>query len=351
MNDSRTTPRAASAIATGGTSSRDDERNTRRSFLKTAMGAGAAATLGTLTSACGADASNAAETAVPAACDTPAIDAGTPVSGPLLNVTAAGLPYRQDDPAWGPDLMWDRDLVIRADHELNGATLTQAKSLLRKFDDGNSIGNEGCLLTTLAMVLQLLTPKSPAWTPKTLNTSAQELYYYTLCGLSMQSLYADLVSEVSEGNVQQCLKEEYLAGVAGWPKTHVHTSSLVRAYRRLKPAERTHFVVMLKTGTYDDTVASHYLLLHPNDAGSPDDTDPEVLDPAKPLDESRLWRLSDSARAITQDPDIAKGWAEGGIEPTQIGGAWVFTRWSSTHDRSQLAPLIQAWATELSSTR
>jgi hypothetical protein len=324
----------------------------RRAFLKRALDVGAAATLGALTTSCGAnDPAASASVSGDEACGPTATDAGAPATGPLLDVTASGMPYRQDDPAWGSDLMWDRDLVIRAAHELNGTTLTEARALLRQFDDGNNIANEGCLLTSLAMVLQLLAPKSPAWTPKTLNASAQELYYYTRCGLSMQSLYADLVSEVSEGNVQQCLKEEYLAGVPGWPKTHVHTSSLVRAYRRLKPAERTHFVVMLKTGTYDDTVASHYLLLHPNDAGSADDSDPEVLDPAKPLDQSGVWRLSDSARAITQDPDIAQGWVDSGIEPTQIGGAWVFTRWSATHDRSQLAPLIQAWASELASAR
>jgi len=323
----------------------------RRAFLKRALDVGAAATLGALTTSCGANDAAAGSATGTEACAPSSVDAGTSATAPLLDVTAAGMPYRQDDPAWGADLMWDRDLVIRAAHELNGATLTEARGLLRQFDDGNTIANEGCLLTSLAMVLQLLAPMSPAWTPKTLNASAQELYYYTHCGLSMQSLYADLVSEVSEGNVQQCLKEEYLAGVAGWPKTHVHTSSLVRAYRRLKPAERTHFVVMLKTGTYDDTVASHYLLLHPNDAGTPDDSDPEVLDPAKPLDQSGAWRLSDSARAITQDPDIAQGWADSGIEPTQIGGAWVFTRWTNTHDRSQLAPLIQAWAAELAAAR
>ncbi len=39
---------------------------------------------------------------------------------------------------------------------------------------------------------------------------------------------------------------------------------------------------MLWTGTNDDTIASHYVLLHPGDAGSPDDDDPELLDRAMP---------------------------------------------------------------------
>ncbi len=105
---------------------------------------------------------------------------------------------------------------------------------------------------------------------------------------------------------------------------------------------------MLKTGTYDDTVASHYVLLHPNESESPDIADIEILDPAKPLDGTKQrWLLSDSARLVTTDPDIAKGWAAGSIEPTQLGGVWVFSRWSASEGRSLLAPLVRAWADEL----
>jgi hypothetical protein len=35
--------------------------------------------------------------------------------------------------------MWDRDLVIQADTDLNGDTKANAESLLREFADGNSI--------------------------------------------------------------------------------------------------------------------------------------------------------------------------------------------------------------------
>jgi hypothetical protein len=313
---------------------------TRRTFLGQALGTGAVA----ISAGCGPAPSAPPQ---PGDAGTP-MDAGIEASAALLDVAGAGLPYRQDDPTWGPELMWDRDLVIRADHELNRQPLTQARSLLRAFSDGNSIGNEGCMLTSLAMVLRLFAPQNPAWTPRTLNQAAQDAYYYTPCGLSMTALYADLVSEVTHGDVQLALKEEYLAGVPGWPKTFAHTSSLVRAYRRLTPAQRTDVLLMLKTGTYDDTVASHYVLIHPNDEGGPDDDDPWVLDPAMPLDQAGPWRLTDSAATITQDPDIASAWVASAIEPTQLGGVWVFARGQGSHDRSRIAPLVRAWAAELS---
>lgn len=265
---------------------------------------------------------------------------------------APDLPYRQDDPRWGKDLMWDRDLVIKADTKLNGEPKTKAESLMREFDDGNTIANEGCQLTSLAMVLRLLAPPTgKPWTPKNLNHAAQRAYFYTPCGLSMAPLNADLVSEVTNGDVQLCLKEEYLAGVPSWPKVRCNTSALVRAYRSLPPEERKDFVVMLKTGTYDDTVASHYLLLDPNDPGPPDDDNPLVLDPAKPLDETMPWHLSDSAAKITEDPEIAEEWKKSGIEPTQIGGAWVFARRGSRHDPPHVAPLAKAWASEIATVK
>ena len=268
--------------------------------------------------------------------------------GGALDLT--DLPYRQDDPRWADDVMWDRDLVIEADTRLNGRPREHAAGLLRRFDDGNTIGNEGCLLTCLAMVLRLLGPaREEPWTPGTLNETAQELSYYTRSGLAMQTLYADLVAEVTEGAVQLALKEEYLPGVAGWPRVRASTSSLVRAYRRLPRAERADLLVLLKTGTYDDTVASHYVLLHPHDAGPLDDPDPEVLDPARPRGGDAPWRLTDSARHITRDPAIAAGWAELGIEPTQVGGAWVFARWRA--GRALVAPLVHAWAAELARAR
>jgi hypothetical protein len=258
------------------------------------------------------------------------------------------LPYRQDDPHWGNDLMWDRAKVIKADTMLNGDTKKQAESLMREFPDGNSIGNEGCELTSMAMILRLLSPKTDKpWTPRTLNQEAQARYYYTPCGLSMAQLNADLVSEVSKGSIGLAMKEEYLSGIKPWPKMFCNTSALVRAYRSLTPEERKDYAVMIKIGTYDDTVASHYLLLDPNDTGSPDGDDPLVLDPAEPLDQTGPWHLSDSSHHILGDPEIAKEWKKYGIEPTQLGGAWVYAKSSPDSSHSVMGPLAAAWAREL----
>jgi hypothetical protein len=267
---------------------------------------------------------------------------------PDLTLDLTGLPYRQDDPRWGSDLMWDRDKVLRAAVELNGETSDAAAALMREFPDGNTIGNEGCQLTCLAMALQLLMPDvDEPWTPRVLNQLAHEFYYYTLSGLSLTTLYGDLVSDASEGLVQLALKEEWLPGVAPWPTVTSSSSPLLRAYRRLPQAKRSRFVVVLKTGTYDDTVASHYVVLHPLDDAGPDDDDPLLLDPAQPLDDDGPWRLSDSAAQVTSDPDILDAWNSAGIQPTQLGGVWVFVRFNDARDRSLLAPLVQAWALEL----
>jgi hypothetical protein len=257
----------------------------------------------------------------------------------------AGLPFRQDDPRWGRDRMWDRALVIRADVQLNGRPRAEAEALLREFEDGNTIANEGCLLTCLAMALRLLAPAAdPPWTPATLNAAAQEAYFFTPCGLSMTALYADLASEVSGGRVQLCAKEEYLPGEPSWPRIDARGAPLVRAYRALPPARRRDVALVLKTGTYDDTVASHYVLLDPG-AAEPDGADALVLDPARPPGEDGPWRLTDSARQVTRDPEIAAAWKEARIEPTQLGGAWAFARWSE--GRPQAAALVRAWADEL----
>jgi hypothetical protein len=331
----------------------------RRQFLQTSVGVafGAGALLQACTAeqgqsppvqapSCGVD---AGDDAAP-----PVVDASAAEAGPAFAVAEAGLPLRQDDPKWSKVLMWNRDLVIQAAHELNGETLTTAQALLREFDDGNTIGNEGCMLTCLAMVLRLMQPEAkPAWTPKRLNQLAHEAYYYTLSGLSMTTLYADLVAEVSGGAVQLCLKEEYLPGEPGWAKLRASTSPLVRACRSLPASARQQFLVMLKTGTYDDTVASHYLLLDPNEAEPLEQDDVATLDPAMPATEGpavasqQPWRLSHSAATITQDPEIKQGWQDAGIEPTQLGGVWVFARMVPGQGRPQLAALVAAWAREL----
>ena len=301
------------------------EHSTRRGFLRLAAGSAASLGLGALAGA-------------PAAASAP--------HGRPLDLT--GMPYRQDDPRWSRDLMWDRSLVVRADVELNGRTRAQAAELLRRYPEGNTIGNEGCMLTCMAMALQLLAPSARRpWTPRRLNRAAHAAYYYTLSGVSMATLYADLVAEVSTGRVQMGIAEEHLPGVPGWRPMTASASPLVRAYRGLSPTQRAAFVVMLKTGTYDDTIASHYVLLDPAAEESPDDPDAALLDPAMPPSGRRPWRLSDSAAWIGQDPGIRAAWRADGIEPTQIGGAWVFARWNRAAGRPQLGPLVAAWAREL----
>jgi hypothetical protein len=159
-------------------------------------------------------------------------------------------PFRPDVPEWADQVMWDRDQVIATHMRGNGKSLRVASDLLRRFPRGNTIRNEGCLLTSLAMVLLLLdrSARGRSWTPATLNAKAHKLTYYTPAGLSMQPLYADIVSEVTGGEVQMCAKEEYLSGEPSWPRTYASTSWLVRAYRQLSPSARRNFAVMLKTG-------------------------------------------------------------------------------------------------------
>ncbi|MFM8761744.1 MAG: hypothetical protein ACKOFC_00515 [Solirubrobacterales bacterium] len=271
--------------------------------------------------------------------------AGTGNPAPAFDL--AGLPMRQDDPRWARDLMWDRRRVIRA-ARAGGMSRREAESLLWDYPDGNSIGNEGCQLTCLAMVLHLLgAPRRPAWTPRTLNRAAHAGLFYTLPGLGMNTLYADLVSEVTDGGVQLAVNENYLPGEKPWAPVHCDTAPLIRAYRGLAPGDRAGLVMMVKTGTYDDTMASHYVLLDPNSTQPAGERDAEVLDPAMPAGRSGRWTLSDSAKWITQDPDIRREWRRAGIGETQVGGAWLFARWQWPAGRPALGPLPAAWAAEL----
>ena len=261
-------------------------------------------------------------------------------------------PFRQDDPEWRNLAMWDRDKVIETHRLGNSASVQVAEDLLHRFPDGNTIRHEGCLITSLAMILRLLdrSKRGGLWTPAVLNAEAHELNYYTPAGLSMVPLYADIVTEVTGGEVQMCAKEEYLSGTQGWPRTYASTSWLVRAYRQLSPGERGHFAVMLKTGTYDDTFASHYVLLDPDQPGSPDEDDANILDPAMPLDAKRPWRLSDSAKFIREtEEDINVEWDKRKIQPLQLCGVWLFARWRTASDRMLIEPIVTALASEMKS--
>ena len=242
-------------------------------------------------------------------------------------------PFRQDDPKWSSDEMWDRRKVVEVHQRYNGKSEAEARTLLRRFRSGNTIGSEGCLLTCLAMVLRLLTGSGNKWTPKKLNRTAQDQLYYTSAGLSMATLYADLVCEASNGEVQLLLKEEYLSGETGWPRTTASTCVPLRAYRGMSLRNREDVVLMLKIGTYDDTAGSHFVLVDPSEPGPADAEDVPILDPAQPLKSSkRPWLLSESARRICEDETIRAEWYRAGIRDLQLAGVWVFARWVSNRD-------------------
>jgi hypothetical protein len=159
--------------------------------------------------------------------------------------------------------MWSREAVMEVHRRYNRASPAEASGLLREFSSGNTIGDEGCLLTCLAMVLRLLAPKGQHWTPRTLNKFDHRHHYYTPAGLAMVTLYADIVSHASDGEVQLLLKEDYLSGEPGWPQTHGPTCLPLRAYRTLTQQAREDVALVLKTGTYDDAVASHFVVVDP----------------------------------------------------------------------------------------
>lgn len=82
---------------------------------------------------------------------------------------------------------------------------------------------------------------------------------------------------------------------------------------------------MLKIGTDDDTLASHYVLVDPACPGAPNDDDCGILDPDQPPGRRRVgWRLSDSYARLTRDDDIKREWRRLKIQPMQISGVWLF---------------------------
>jgi hypothetical protein len=231
----------------------------------------------------------------------------------------------------------------------NGKSEAEARTLLQCFRGGNTIGNEGCLLTCLAMVLRLLTGRSNKWTPRKLNRIARDQLYYTSAGLSTATLYADLVCEASKGEVQLLLKEEYLPGETGWPRTTASTCVPLRAYRGMSLRNREDVTLMLKTGTYDDTMGSHFVLVDPSDPGPANAEDVPILDPAQPLKSSkRPWFLSESSRRICEDEKIRAEWHRAGIRDLQLAGVWVFARWVSNSDAVLGGSFLKAVASLIS---
>ena len=251
-------------------------------------------------------------------------------------------PFRQDYPEWRDDPMWVQEKVAEVHHKYNGASLAAAQGLRHRYPEGNTIGHEGCLTTSLAMGLRLLGPASKGWTPRTLNREAHKRLFYTEAGLSMVPLYADLVADVTNGNVQLCAQEQYFSGEPRWPKTYPPGSTLLRGYRALPASQRGDFVVMLKIGTQDDTFASHYVLVDPDQSGSPDEEDVALLDPAQPSrPRVKPWMLSDSCRYLN-DGDIGREWRRAGISPLQLSGVWVFGRWRHREQQSLAGVLFQS---------
>ena len=163
---------------------------------------------------------------------------------------------------------------------------------------------------------------------------ARQRLYYTPPGLAMATLYADLVLEASNGEVQLVLKEEYLPGERGWPRVYASASCPVRTYRSLAKQTRQDVAVMLKIGTYDDSVASHFVVVDPKNPGRTAENDVPILDPAQPIASTkRPWRLSDSSARVRGDPEIDKEWRKHRIGNLQLGGVWVFARWASAGQR------------------
>lgn len=75
-----------------------------------------------------------------------------------------------------------------------GAEISRVRrGLLHHFRGGNTIANEGCLLTCLATVLRFLAPGGRYWTSRMLNKYASDRLYYTGAGMAMATLYADIV--------------------------------------------------------------------------------------------------------------------------------------------------------------
>ena len=106
----------------------------------------------------------------------------------------------------------------------------------------------------------------------------------------------------------------------------------LRAYRELKEPDRKNIVIMVKVGTYNDTIGSHFLLVDQAKPGEPADNDFIVLDPAKPLGKKATWRLSESRHRIRQDKEIDQAWTNAQVVDLQLAGVWVFARWLSATD-------------------
>ena len=204
----------------------------------------------------------------------------------------------QDDPRWAKTVMWE----------------------------GGTIEDQGCLLTSLTMVLLMLdSQNNDCTTPDKLNKFAHEKEFYSINGKSGVQLYADMCLDASNGRVQLLAKEEYLSGEEGWIAHFACDSYLLRSYRLLPPAIRQKYAIMVKIGVHDDDFASHYLLVDPDEPGDVNENDFKVLDPAQPYDcKANYWTLSSSYEQIRKNRKIRAELDECQIEELRISGVWLF---------------------------
>jgi hypothetical protein len=56
----------------------------------------------------------------------------------------------------------------------------------------------------------------------------------------------------------------------------------------------------------------------------------------------RPWRLSESARTIREDEQIDRAWRRADIDDLQIGGVWVFARWTTADQHLLGAEFVAA---------
>lgn len=253
-------------------------------------------------------------------------------------------PFRQADENWGNDVMWDRTKVMKVLKDYNGIATKDAEVLLENYGHKkNNIANEGCLVTSLAMVLKILHPKNEYCSPNKLNEFAKKELYYSESGIALTTLYSDLVLDATDGDVQLAAKEEY-PWVPGKAYTTVSCCAWTKAYLNAPQAIRQDFAVIIKIGTHDDSFASHFLLLDPRESIVSDNPlvlDPGMPDPSATKTKISEWQLTDSFNQIISDyPKIKKIYDDEGIKENMIRGVWLFGRWRSDSDTSILEPLF-----------
>ena len=221
-------------------------------------------------------------------------------------------------------------------------------------EQGTQFKDQGCQICCLAMVLHLLDEKAHAsdpWTPEKVLDLASDERYLTKVGLSLVPLYADLCVDATRGRVQLCAKENYAPAQGEFLPQRLSNIFLVHAYRGLKPSHRSDFVVMLRIGTHDESYASHYLLIDPNDKGLPDSDDVLVLDPDMPIEErGKAWTFQRASDKFFRDrdlnPDEMTQIDDGKVSPGDVAAVYVFARWRSAKAGTLLGALAKAIAAQ-----